>query len=165
MAAPDKVRIPYEDFDGGRFQCVGRLADGRQFMAFLTGAFPKGNKYPDPTSDWESIKRWVGVLHTFDAQGNHLATEVRMGGFESEGRDRAEDRACLGLRDLLGGLRDQGAEACDVHVKPFSAEIDGVLYGLFYETYAEDGHEGEYVMLEPNDIMFHPPWDSGEYST
>ena len=23
----------------------------------------------------------------------------------------------------------------------------------------------EYVMLEPNGVMFHPPWDSGEFST
>lgn len=25
--------------------------------------------------------------------------------------------------------------------------------------------DGGRVMLEPSDIMFHPPWDSGEYST
>jgi hypothetical protein len=29
----DKLRIPYEDFDEGRFNCIGRAPDGTQFMA------------------------------------------------------------------------------------------------------------------------------------
>jgi hypothetical protein len=49
-------------------------------------------------------------------------------------------------------------------------ERDGYFFGLVYECVdAEDPDDptatNEYVMLEPNDIMFHPPWDSGEYST
>jgi hypothetical protein len=54
-------------------------------------------------------------------------------------------------------------------VRLFSVEMDDVTHGLFYEQSEEDpepGEErGEWVMLEPRDIMFHPPWDSGEYST
>jgi hypothetical protein len=58
----------------------------------------------------------------------------------------------------------------DIRVSPFRVEIDKIVHGLIYECVdAEDledpsATEG-YVMLEPNDIMFHPPWDSGEYST
>jgi hypothetical protein len=41
-------------------------------------------------------------------------------------------------------------------------EIDDVVYELVYENHGEGE---EYAMLWPNDIMFHPPWDSGKYST
>ena len=42
-----------------------------------------------------------------------------------------------------------------------------MVHGLIYERERcdEDDDDHEWVMLEPNDIMFHPPWDSGEYST
>jgi len=57
------------------------------------------------------------------------------------------------------------AHQCDISVCLFQVIQDGVLYGLVYERTEEDEEEGdEHVMLEPNDIMFHPPWD-GEYSS
>ena len=62
-------------------------------------------------------------------------------------------------------LAREEAEPCDIYVKPFSAEIDGVLYELVYESGVDEDEGDEYVMLWPNDVMFHPPWDSGEYST
>jgi hypothetical protein len=42
-----------------------------------------------------------------------------------------------------------------------------VVHGLIYEPERwDEGYQvGDHVMLEPNDIMFHSPWDSGEYST
>ena len=39
-------------------------------------------------------------------------------------------------------------EFCDIWVRPFSVEIDGVLHGLFYEQ-SEDDPDSEWVMLEP----------------
>jgi hypothetical protein len=59
---------------------------------------------------------------------------------------------------------------CDIEVKPFGLKIDDYLFGLIYRCEDADdpddpGAVSEYVMLEPNDIMFHPAWDSGEYST
>ena len=61
-------------------------------------------------------------------------------------------------------------EPSDIRVRPFGVEIDGYFFGLVYKCVgAEDPDDPtathEYVMLEPNDIMFHPPWDRGEYST
>jgi hypothetical protein len=58
----------------------------------------------------------------------------------------------------------------DIEVKTFGVSQDGYLFGLVYELNSFDdpaNTEGSYecVMLQPNDIMFHPPWDSGEYST
>jgi hypothetical protein len=162
MAAPDRLRIPLDEH---RFECVGHLADGRQFMAFVTGAFPGGVKYPGPGSDWRTKKRWLAVLHLFDAAGNHLSSEARLGGLDIEGRQVAGDKAWTHLDNMLGQLSAVGLELGDIYVKPFSVEIDGVIHGLFYEHRVEEDYEGEWVMLEPRDIMFHPPWDSGEYST
>jgi len=60
MAKPDKLRIAYEDHDYGRFNCVGRLPDGTQFMALVTGALPTGMKYY--LGDDLQHKNWVNLL-------------------------------------------------------------------------------------------------------
>lgn len=65
---------------------------------------------------------------------------------------------------MLALLADAEPDLCDIWVQPFAVQIDGVAHGLIYEQ-SEDGKGSEWVMLEPQDIMFHPPWDSGEYST
>lgn len=66
--------------------------------------------------------------------------------------------------DILENLWNMNPKPGDINVGLFSVKDDGVTYGLIYEE--DDGEEDcEYVMLEPNDIMFHQPWDSGEYPT
>ena len=162
---PDTLLIPHNDH---RFEYVGRYGGGKQFMAFVTGAFPEGDPYPDPGGDWASKKRWYAVLHRFDAAGNHLATDAWSGGTTAEGEDEACERAWRRLGEMLASLG--GYELCDVAVKPFRFEHDGYLFGLVHgrTSYGDPDHPdaaSEYVMLWPNDIMFHPPWDSGEYST
>jgi len=169
MPAPDKLRILYEDYDHGRFNYIGRLPDGTQFMAFVTGAYPTGLKYY-LGDDWRAKKCWMAVIHRFDADGTHIGSDTRVGGFDIEGREVAGDKAIAQLRDMFGEMVSEGQpEFCDVWVRPFAVEIDGVTHGLFYEHYVEEQggerYEDEYVMLEPRDIMFHPPWDSGSYST
>jgi formate hydrogenlyase regulatory protein HycA len=169
MAKPDKLRIAYEDFEGGRFDCVGRLPDGTQFMAFVTGAFPSGEKYY-LGDDWRYKKKWLAVVHRFDADGNHIGSESRLGALDIEGWDMVTAKTLGHLRDMRAELAVSGRpELCDIWVKMFSVEIDGVTHGLFYEQSEDEpepGEErGEWVMLEPRDIMFHPPWDSSEYST
>ncbi|MFO0953999.1 MAG: hypothetical protein U0835_23165 [Isosphaeraceae bacterium] len=166
MAKPDKLRIPLDD---DRFENVGRLPDGTQFMAYVTGAFPTGLKFY-LGNDWESKKRWLAVIHRFDAAGEHIASESRLGAFDIEGREVAVEKAFANLQEMYGELVSDGEpEFCDIWVRPFSVEIDGVTHGLFYEQSDEEPEEGdergEWVMLEPRDIMFHRPWDSGEYST
>jgi formate hydrogenlyase regulatory protein HycA len=160
---PDKLRIPNDE---GRFENVGQLPDRTQFMAYVTGAFPGGVKYPDPTSDWRTKKRWLAVIHRFDAQGNHIGSESKLGGYDIEGRDVAGQKAWNELEEMYTALTGyQEPKFCDIWVKPFSVEIDGVIHGLFYEHWKDGDFEHECVMLEPRDIMFHPPWDSGAYST
>jgi hypothetical protein len=168
MPVPDKLRIPSEEYDYGGFTRIGRLADGTQFMAFVTGAFPNGRKHR-LQEDWPMQNRWIAVIHRFDAGGNHIGSESRAGAFDD---DAEEDEAALehqveGVFAKLIGEAEP--ELCDVWVKPFTVRLDGLTHGLIYEDYLEedggDSSVGEYVILQPHEIMFHPPWDSGDYST
>jgi formate hydrogenlyase regulatory protein HycA len=166
MAMPDKIRISLDEY---HFENVGRLPDGTQFMAYVTGAFPTGMKYYSG-DDWRTRKKWLAVIHRFDRDGNHIGTEAQLGAFDTEGRRVAGDKAFDRLQAMYAALAASGEpEFCDIRVRLFSVEIDGVTHGLFYEQSEEEPAEGEergeWVMLEPRDIMFHPPWDSGEYST
>jgi hypothetical protein len=165
MAAPDKLRIPLETEEYARFDCIGRLEDGRQFLAFVTGAFPGEERFPDPSSSAIENKQWVAVLHLFDEDGNHIRTETQLGGTNRD--DDAGEKAYIKLDAILAELGFLSTKLCDVYIRPFSIELDGITYELVYENTIdeEDGFENECVMLWPNDIMFHPPWDSGEYST
>jgi hypothetical protein len=173
VAEPERLLIPYEDFEYGRFKLIGRYGAGNQFMAFVTGAFPadwwSGKHLPEYLrNNWMSHKRWYAVLHRFDDAGYHLGTDAWSGGTTADGEDAAIGRANRKLEELLAALDD--IRFCDVFVRTFSVEIDSYFFGLVYKC--EDAEEVDdpqakvdFVMLEPNDIMFHPPWDSGEYST
>jgi hypothetical protein len=173
VTEPDRLLIPYEDFEYGRFNFVGRYGDGNQFMAFVTGAFPAdwwSGKHPPEflRNCWMWHKRWYAVLHRFDAAGNHMGTDAWSGGTTADGQTEAIERARGKLDELLATLGER--RPGDIAVRPFGVEIDGYFFGLVYKCVdAEDPDnpeaKDEYVMLEPNDIMFHPPWDSGEYST
>jgi hypothetical protein len=173
MAEPDRLLIPFEDSDYERFNLVGRYAGGNQFMAFVTGAFPAdwcSGRRPREYRRlcWAEHKRWYAVLHRFGPDGNHLRTEVRSGGTTAGGQDEAIARADKELAELLQSLGP--CEPCDIRVKPFGVEFDGYFFGLVYQLNncddpADPEATFECVMLQPNDIMFHPPWDSGEYSS
>src|SRR5262245_52104055 len=114
MAKPDKLRIACEDFEYARFDRVGRLPDGTQFMAFVTGAFPTGEKYYSG-DDWQHKKKWLAVVHRFDADGNHIATETRLGGYDVEGRELAGNKAFGHLQDMLVELAAGGRpKLCDI---------------------------------------------------
>ena len=92
----------------------------------------------------------------------------RSGGTTAEGEDKAIEHADEELATLLKSLGPR--EHRDIHVKTFGVETDGYFFGLVYERKNCDDPANpdatyDAVMLEPNDIIFHPPWDSGEYST
>jgi formate hydrogenlyase regulatory protein HycA len=173
MAAPDRLLIPWEDYDYGRFNLVGRYGGLNQYMAFVTGAFPadwwSGNRPPEYLrNQWAEHKRWYAVLHRFRADGAHWGTELWNGGTTADGQGHAIERADNRLGELLESLGPR--TPCDIWVKPFGVAVDGYFFGLEYQLNSLDDPTNpdatyECVMLEPNDIMFHPPWDSGEYST
>lgn len=164
MAAPAKVLIPHEPKLDERFHYVGQFEDGRQFMAFGVGAFPGENHYAIP-ENWREVKRWIAVLHLFDADGNHIRTEARLVGFDQEGA-AVYHKILLTLDNLLSEFGLEHAELGDIEVKPFSIEIDEIYYGLVYEQeVGEDGTEYESATLWPNNCMFYPPWNDGSYDT
>ncbi|MCI0377353.1 MAG: hypothetical protein L0215_07095 [Gemmataceae bacterium] len=159
---PDMLRIPAD----GPIDFVGRLKDGTQYMTFVTGAVPDGYVF-DRDQEWRKVKRWLAVLHEFDSEGNHLRSEVKLGGYDIEGKDNACEKADAAIHKMFDPLRKKGPKRCDIKVKPFSLIVDGITHGLIYETSQpeENGPVFEWVMLEPRDVMFHPPWNSGEWST
>jgi formate hydrogenlyase regulatory protein HycA len=119
-------------------------------------------------TQWAEHKRSYAVLHRFDASGNHLGTDAWSGGTTADGEEEACGRACRKLAELLGSLGE--CQPGDICVKPFRFEQDGYLFGLLYKRHSHDDPDKpdagyECVMLWPNDVMFHRPWDSGEYST
>ena len=146
---------------------MGRLGNGTQYMAFVTGAVPDGYVFNLDNKDWRKVKHWLGVLHLFDIEGKHLRSEVRLGGFDIEGWDEACDKAWAEVHEMFTPLRSEAPKRCDIYVKPFSVVLDGVTHGLLYQAIQpeEGGPVFESVMLEPRDVMFHPPWESGEWST
>lgn len=171
MAVPDLLMIPYENVGGGRFTDIGRYGDGKQFMAFVTAAFPAdwwdGSRSPAFLRNrWAEYKRYYAVLHRFDPQGSHLGTDTWSGGTYADNPVKATERAEEKLDQLIASLGPY--QKGDIWVKPFGVEDGGYFFGLVYH-HAEDPDfpedSDEYVMLEPNDIMFHPPWDSGSFST
>lgn len=164
MGRPERLLIQHESDPDGRFHHVGRAADGRQFLAFVTGAFPYDATIRGQRFDGE--KNWLAVVHTFGPDGEHLATHTRFGGSDArDGRMAAGASAWDQLGGLLSEVGLEGATLCNISVGLFEILRDGVLYGLIYEAYEDDGDEQDHVMLEPNDVMFHPPWDSGQFST
>lgn len=173
VAEPDRLLITYEDWKDARFGLVGRYGGGNQFMAFATGAFPKDWSVRTHSPEyswtrWAEHKRWYAVLHRFGPGGEHLGTEVYSGGTTAEGEAEAIDRALRALGAMLEKVMP--FQRCPIRVKPFGVEIDGYFFGLVYKCVDADDPDDpertdEYVMLQPNDLMFHPPWDSGEYSS
>jgi hypothetical protein len=163
LGPPKRLRIPAD----GPIEFVGRLEDGTQYMTFITGAVPDGFRFDLDNEDWRKVKCWIGVLHLFDPDGNHLRTEAIHGGYDTEGRDAASEKAGEELRKILAPFREKNPTQCDIHVKLFSVVLDGITHGLIYGVGQpeEDGPTFEWVMLEPRDVMFHPSWDSGEWST
>ena len=155
MPPPEVIRIAPDD---SHFQDVGLFADGTQFLAFVTGAHP-GGEFPPPRGP--NLKQWLAVVHLFDEDGAHLSTSVRLGGLDAEGRRVAQEKASEALDTLLDELFDREPTSTDIWVRPFALTIDGVKHGLVYETEGDD----EWVMFWPRDLMFHPPWDSAEYSS
>lgn len=163
MPKPRKIRIPFSEYDP--FDCLGKLPDGTQFLAFVTGAFPADEPYYSG-EDWVDKKKWLAVLHLFDADGKHISSESRRGGVERDRKSVVIENANDYLEDMFKELNLKGKpKLCDIRVRLFQVEIDNVLHGLIYEAPVIDGEKMEWVMLEPRDIMFHPPWNSGEYST
>jgi hypothetical protein len=158
MAIPDKIKVSYlADY---HTENVGRYGDeGDQFMAFVVATLPE-----IVGSDWQNHKRWYAVLHTFDADGNHLSTDARFAGVTADGEAQVGERAWGWIDEMLAAL--EPITRMDIEARLFSVTVDGYAFGLIDTSHIseEDGSITESVTLLPNDFMFFEPWD-GEYDT
>jgi hypothetical protein len=155
VAIPKLIPIKYEPNFYTRF--IGKYGKRRQFMAFVVATLP----LPTARSKWEKHKRWYAVLHTFDAKGNHLATDAWFAGVTADGEQQVTERAQQKRLEMLAALGPY--ELCDIKVKLFSVTIDDHVFGLVDSSEPEEGFEDR-VTLEPNDFLFTAPWN-GTYST
>jgi hypothetical protein len=159
MSAPEKVLIPHDDYD---FDTIGKFADGRQFMAFGTGAYP-GEKRIAP-ANWKDVKRWIVGIHIFDAEGNHLTSEARLICFARE-ESQLYTKLDTMFPALLNDYQITPDLYCDIWIKPFRTVIDDIYYEFVYKHEDIDGEIYEQMALYPTDVVFYPPWDDGRYDS
>ncbi|MFF4010686.1 hypothetical protein [Streptomyces sp. NPDC001717] len=163
MTIPDLIPIAHEP--GYRTSTIGSFSRG-QFFASVTYAFPEGFAMGE---GWEEHKRLFVVLHTFDHEGNHQASDIWSAGTWAEqmrrryAPDSVVARAEARLDALLADLPDLAYG--DIAIRPFRITVDGVLFGLVTECHGEeeDGEE-DWAELYPDQLGFSAPWD-GTYDT
>jgi len=127
-------------------------------MAFVVATLPE--TFPQ---DWQRHKRWYAVLHTLDAEGNHLNTEAHFAGVTANGEEAVTEKAWGWVEDMLKGLGP--VVRGDVEAKLFSVQVDGHTFGLVDTSFrSEEGVFYEEASLMPNDFVFSDPWD-GDYDT
>jgi formate hydrogenlyase regulatory protein HycA len=123
---------------------------GGQFFASIHGAVPPGASPFDQT-----VVRWYVILHLFDQAGHHRQSDIWCAGVARLPFEVAEAR----LQRLLDEL--PGREYCDIAIRPFRVEQDGIVFGLIDES---DPERGDWAELYPDRLGFHPPWE-GLYDT
>ena len=130
-------QVPVAHEPDFRTPWIGTHRDG-QFFGDITGAPGRPGL--------------MALLHRFDADGNHRASEFRPAADD----DAAERELAL----LLGGL--DGVEFHAVRIRPFQVEAHGVRWGLIDTTADMDGRE--HYELVPQQLGFGQPFD-GLYDT
>jgi hypothetical protein len=160
LGPPEILRIPAE----GPPINVGRLDDDTQYLKF---GFNEMTPHDTTKLPKEYLRQEIGVLHLFDSEGTHLCSEARLGHFNFDWDE--DDWAWAELREMFGALWSKNRQKCDIFVKPFSVILNGVTHGLIYQAIQPEPDVNcpvfESVMLDPAHVMFHPPWDSGQWST
>lgn len=132
---------------------LGTFVNGMQFWAYETFVHdqPKGSY---PHADWKNHRKEYVLLHTFDAEGNHIHTQHWYAGTTAECDNGLMDQKLEEMVEELGSI-----EFGDIIVKLFEVEIDGITFGLIPDE------NFEYINLQPSStISFMEPWD-GEYYT
>ncbi len=158
VAVPERIKINREEDYHTHFIGTYGGKPGtkpNQFMGFVTATLPE----PMP-KNWEQHKRWYAVLHTFDADGNHLKSDAWFAGVTADGETQVTDKAGEQLAEMLRGLGK--IKFGNVIVRLFSVKIDGQVFGLIDASEADEDIVS--VHLVPNDLALFAPWD-GEYYT
>jgi hypothetical protein len=129
---PSRIRIRREK--GFHTDCLGRFGDKQQFMGFAF-FLESGQRRP------------AAVLHRFDANGEHLGSEI----WETSTMVSCE----RSLAEAVAKLPQ--VKAGHILIRPFSVELNGIEFGLV----AGDDESLEYV---PYGLVFSAPWN-GTYDT
>ncbi|MEV7027753.1 hypothetical protein [Kitasatospora sp. NPDC093558] len=130
-------QVPVAHEPHARTRWIGTHAGGR-FFGDVTGA--------------RGLEGVMALLHRFDADGNHVASEFRPAP-DTEAAERE-------LASLLAGL--DGVTYGPIRIRPFAVEAHGVRWGLIDLTAEMDGRE--HYELMPQYLGFGAPFD-GLYST
>jgi len=151
MWLPDKLPIMrMEDY---HTHYLGRNSDGILFWGYETFVYEK--PFAEIESyDWKKYRREYAIFHTFDSNGNYLASKYFFGGTADIcDEEELENK----LEEWVAEFDD--FEYCDIEIKPFQTTIDGFVFGLV------PNEEYESIDLQPSStISFQTPWD-GEYYT
>lgn len=153
MAIP--ARIPIRHEPNHRTDTISRYDDGL-FFGWISGGYS-----PNYTldADWAAHMRWYAILHRFDHDGRHTSSDIWCPG------DGIRDGQRARLDGWLAAL--PGRAYCDIAIRPFQIEADGIVFGLVLESHHEhpDGHrELDWAEFYPGRLGFSSPWD-GCYDT
>jgi hypothetical protein len=152
VAAPDLIPIKHRpDY---HTDTIGRYAKG-QFYAAVRGAHRVGEQ---PSPERRNI-RWYAYLHRFDVEGHHVGSEIELIDVGPNLRGEVGEAADAKLAELLAGLPER--EYCDIKIRTFELQFDGVRFGLVDES---DEDRGDWAELYPDNLGFSAPWD-GDYDT
>jgi len=151
MAIPDKLPIArMEDY---HTHFLGKASDERLFWGYQTFAFSKPFSEIEQGDDWKKYRKEYAILHTFDSDGNYIATR-HWSGLATETDDQQLDSKLQEMVSELGDINFQ-----DIEIKIFQIQLDNIIFGLVADE------ESEMINLEPSStISFQEPWD-GEYYT
>jgi len=151
MTIPDKLPIMrMEDY---HTHYLGKVADGQLFWGYQTFAFTKPYSEIEQGDDWKKYRKEYALVHTFDKDGNYLATKH----FSSFAREIDDQQLEDKLQEMVSELGDIDLQ--DIEIKIFQTQLDNIIFGLVVDE------ESEMINLQPSStISFQEPWD-GEYYT
>jgi hypothetical protein len=161
--------LPSEHDDApSLFEYNGHLPDGTQLLAYLC---PDPAGYLPADESGKIGYRCFGVVHEFDADGHHRLVRTRVISGRSAGVTESADPGEAMFREMVAPYLAAGWRPGNIWVRPFLVDIDGWPHGFVFRAYGE-GLEGggeeepeEDVYFMPFNFPFHPPYDSGSYST
>jgi hypothetical protein len=147
MSKPTLIAIDHDDYHASH---IGRLPDGRQFLA--TSPFV-------PAIGGSAGREFVAV-YLFDKRGRFLEARIDDMGTRAE-LDHRRAHAMFEQR-----LAELGPVEYDrIEVQPFEVERFGTTFGLVARPPEDDDGDWWVELLPGNYMAFHEPWDSGEYDT
>lgn len=152
MSAPTVLWIRHcESGPTAHIGTSAHLSERCQFLGFVA-APPAIAPAPAPSASRRKPPAgpWYAVLHRFKLSGAYVATDSWCAGSSTaRGKALAEERLALWLGTLKFASRQ------DIHIRPFSVDIDGHTFGLVREN---PNRSTAAFRLVPLNLVFQSPW-------